>query len=129
MYGYKNCIRLCLIEYLLALVVHIIYAFSSGGLELGRVVLLFSAVMITLTFILTIMIPKENLVVALIFSSVLISTTVIGCICGTLAFSVLIFSVMTSVITVFMASKYTLYAGIGTSIAFVAYMIFFPDHL
>ena len=129
MFGYKNSVRLSLIEYLLALIAHIIYAFVDGGLEEGRIVLLVSAVMITLTFILCIMIPNEKVVVALIFVSVLISTTVIGCICGTLAFSVLIFSVMTSVITIFMESKYVLYAGVASSVAFIGYIIFLPDQI
>ena len=129
MYGYKNSVRLSLVEYLLALVAHIIFAFASGGLERGRIVLLVSAVMITLTFILCIMIPNERVVVALIFVSVLISTTIIGCICETLAFSILIFSVMTSVITIFMESKYIIYASVGSSIAFVGYLIFLPDQI
>ncbi len=129
MFGYKNSIRLCLIEYLLTLVAHIIYAFYYGGLEKGRLVLLFSAVMITLTFIMTVLLTSEKIVVALIFASVLISTTVIGCICDTLAFSVLIFSVMTSIITIFMEKKYVLYAGIGSGIAFIGYVIFLPEEL
>ncbi|MCR5309963.1 MAG: response regulator [Lachnospiraceae bacterium] len=127
MFGYKNSVRLCLVEYLLALVAHIIYAFHSGGMDMGRLILMFSAVMITITFILTVLVPSEKIVVAMIFVSVLLSTTVIGYLLETLAFSVLIFAVMTSCITIFMKAEYIVYAGIFSVMAFISYSIFFPE--
>ncbi|MCR4728901.1 MAG: response regulator [Lachnospiraceae bacterium] len=129
MYGYKNSIRLCLVEYFLALAVHIIYAFVKHGMEKGRMVLLFSAVMITLTFIMTVMINNEKIVVAFLFFSVLLSTTVIGCVLETLAFSVLIFSVMTTSISIMMEAKYIIYSGAGSALTFLAYTIFLPDYI
>lgn len=129
MYGYAKTIRLCLIEYLIALSLHTVYAFVKLDDEIGRVVLLVSIVMISLTFFMSAFVKRENIVVGLLFISVIISTTIIGYILDTLAFSVLIFLTMSAITSIFMEAKYLIYSAIVCFVTFTGYIIFLPEKI
>lgn len=127
MYGYVKTIRLCLIEYLLILVLHSVYAFSYCGADVGRLVMLISLAMITITFLFAVLIKKEKAVVIIFLISVLISTSAIGYILDTLTFSVLMYMVMTASITVFMEPVYILYSAVASALVFIGYAVFIPE--
>lgn len=127
MYGYVKTLRLCLAEYLLALALHTIYAFLAVDIETGRVVMLVSIIMISVTFIFASLVHNEKIVVIFIFISVVISTTIIGYMLDTLSYSVLVYIVLSAVISIFMESRYILYSMIIGVVAFICYLIFIPE--
>lgn len=127
MYGYTKTMRLCLVEYLVALVLHTIYAYIQYGPELGRVVMLISSVMLCVTFLLTVFIKKEKVVIIIVLVSIIMSTSIIGYLLNTLSFSVLIFAVMSGCITVFLEEKYIAYSAVLSVVAFVVYLVAFKE--
>ncbi len=127
MYGYEKTLKLTLAEYLAVLVLHIIYAFTKFGAEKGQIVLLVSSVMIAVTFVLSILVKNQDAIVILEFASVIISTTLIGTLLNTLAFSVLIYMIMSAMVTIFLEPRYIVYAAVMSVIAYAAYIIFLPE--
>lgn len=129
MYGYVKTIRLCLIEYLLSLVLHIVYAFWVFGTQEGRIVLLISAAAYIITLIMALMIKNEKVVAWVIILSLLVSTTSIGYRLDTLAFSVMIYMVLAASITIFMESKYIIFSAVSCTLISVAYLFIFPEKI
>lgn len=129
MYGYNRTLKLCLAEYFICLALHSIYAFFNFGIETGRFVLLVSAAMFSITFLFSALVKNEKIVVIFFFISILISTTLIGYILNTLAFSALIYMAMSACASIFMEPKYILYGLFLSVITFTCYIIFIPEKL
>ncbi|MBR6307200.1 MAG: response regulator [Lachnospiraceae bacterium] len=129
MYEYAKAVRLCLAEYLTILVLHVIYAFYQYGTETGRMVLLVSAVMIFITFLVAVFVKKEAFVLCFVLVSVLISSTIIGYLVHTLAFAILMFILMAICITVFMDKKYIAVSAVLSVIVSVAYIFTVPERI
>lgn len=129
MYGYNRTLRLYLVEYFLCLVLHTFYAYYEFGSEMGRIILLISAVMFTASFSFVSLVKNETAVVVFLILSVLISTTLIGYSLDTLAFSVLIYMAMSAGTSIFMEPKYILFTLAFSVPVFILYIIFIPEKL
>lgn len=129
MFGYQKTIRLVLLEYVIVLFLHVLYAYSIFGAEKGLIVFIFSCSLIVIAFIVSILGKREPFVVNFLFINVAIATTLIGIYINTLAHSILIFLAMTAGITIFLERKYILFAGICSGFFFIIYPIFFRDIL
>ena len=129
MYEYHKAVRLCLIEYLTILVLHIIYGFMAFDAETGRKVLLVSAVMFISNVIIAVFVKNEKFAVFFTLFSVLISTTLIGYILKTLAFSILMFVLMIICFTIFMQKLYIAVCAIVSTIVLVLYTFLIPDSI
>jgi signal transduction histidine kinase/ActR/RegA family two-component response regulator len=123
MLGYKQTLRICLLSYLAVLLSHIIYAFWEGA-GIGRLVLIVSAVMYVLSIVLVLLIKKQDIIVYTLIVSVVISTTIIGYLVGTLGYSVLIFILMSTVLLIFTEPKYILVSGTVSLVSLLAYTVF-----
>lgn len=129
MYEYGKAVRLCLAEYLTILVLHVIYAFYQFGSETGRMVLLVSAIMISVTIIVAVFVKKEAFVLCFVLISVLVSSTIIGYLVHTLAFAILMYVLMAICITVFMEKKYIALSAVLSVIVCVGYIFIVPDRI
>jgi len=129
MYGYVKTMRLCLIEYLLSLLLHIGYAFLVFDIETGCKVTVVSAIMLLLTVFVALIIKNEKVVVTFTYISVVISTTIIGYLLNTLTFSVFVFLVMSVIMAIFMEAAYIIYSAVISVVAFIVYLIAFPDKI
>ncbi len=129
MYEYAKAVRLCLAEYLTILVLHIIYAFYQFGSETGRMVLLVSAIMISVTIIVAVFVKKEAFVLCFVLISVLVSSTIIGYLVHTLAFAILMYVLMAICITVFMEKRYIAVSAVLSVIVCVGYIFIVPDRI
>ncbi len=127
MYGYAKTVRLCLLEYLISLVLHVVYAFYHCGTETGRIVLLVSVIMFTISFILTFAIKKEGVVVFIDCLFMVVSSSVIGYLVETLAYSVLMYAAITVVVALFMETRYILYSAVISVVTLVSYIVFIPE--
>ena len=129
MYEYAKAVRLCLAEYLTILVLHVIYAFYQFGSETGRMVLLVSAIMISVTIIVAVFVKKEAFVLCFVLISVLVSSTIIGYLVHTLAFAILMYVLMAICITVFMEKRYIAVSAVLSVIVCVGYIFVVPDRI
>lgn len=129
MYEYAKAVRLCLAEYLTILVLHVIYAFYQFGSETGRMVLLVSAIMISVTIIVAVFVKKEAFVLCFVLISVLVSATIIGYLVHTLAFAILMYVLMAICITVFMEKRYIAVSAVLSVIVCVGYIFIVPDRI
>ncbi len=122
MIEYKKAIFITMIEYFSVLAVHIIYAWFCCSNRQFDQVMLWCAIVYTITLGGCILFwQTEWKVVSFIFGSVILSTHYIGYILHTLHYSVLIFIVTACIITMFLNRKYVLvYGGITTG-----FLIFF----
>ena len=129
MFGYTKTMRLFLAEYLMALLLHTVYAFYDKGAETGRIVLWISCVTIFVTALFVFFVKSEKVVLSFTYAMVLISTSVIGYLLNTLAFSVFILAVITSCISMLLTPIYILYISALSSVAFVCFLVFLPDKI
>ncbi|MBR5994552.1 MAG: response regulator [Lachnospiraceae bacterium] len=129
MYEYAKAVRLCLAEYLTILVLHVIYAFYQFGSETGRMVLLVSAMMISVTIIVAVFVKKEAFVLCFVLISVLVSSTIIGYLVHTLAFAILMYVLMAICITVFMEKRYIAVSAVLSVIVCIGYIFTVPDRI
>lgn len=129
MYGYRNTVRLCLLEYFIVMLAHMVYAFVNFGAEEGIYVLIITAVMISITFLFTIIVKKEDIVITVVFLSVVVASALIGCSLHTLGYTVLMYLCMTAGLTIFMDKKHVINAMIISSVAFIIYGVFFTEEL
>ncbi len=129
MFGYHNTAKLCLFEYLSAMLLHAVFAFFKVGTAAGIFVLSLTAVMVTLTFLLYVFVKNENIVISGLYLSVIISTTIVGASIGTLGFSVFIFLCLLCGTTIFMKEKQLLICMGMAAVAFVIHLVFFKDIL
>ncbi len=129
MYGYKNTIRLILIEYLVCMLLHSLYGFLNFGMTVGVNTLVVSCAMIAITAIFILLVKNETVVIIFTFISMIVATTLLGIMVNTLAFSAFIFLAMSAGFTIFMERKYIIYSGVIAVITCSVYMIFFKVHL
>lgn len=129
MYGYQKTVRLVMFEYLLVLLFHVVYGYFKFGTDIGLIVLIVSCIMISISFIISLLVKNEDFVVYSLFVSIAISTTVIGCAEHTLAHSILIFLAVTAGFTIFMQEKYILFSFVCSCICLLAYALFLKEQL
>ena len=129
MYGYQKTLRLVLLEYLLAMLAHVIYGYFKFGSDIGLIVLVVAGMMSAITFIVSFLVKNRTFVVVFLFVSIAISTTIIGCAEQTLAHSVLILLAVTAGFTIFMQKEYIIISGGISVFTFIIYMIFFKKYL
>lgn len=131
MYGYQKAVRLVLLEYVIVLLLHVIYAYFHFGAEpsKGLIVFVSSCALVALAFIISILIKNEAFVVGFIYFSISISTTIIGCSLHTLGHAPLIFLAATAGLTVFMERRYILVAATCSAGFFLWYAIFLNEYL
>jgi len=129
MYGYQKTVRLVMLEYLLVLLFHVVYGYFKFGTDIGLIVLIVSCIMISISFIISLLVKNEDFVVYSLFVSIAISTTVIGCAEHTLAHSILIFLAVTAGFTIFMQEKYILFSFVCSCICMLAYALFLKEQL
>lgn len=129
MFGYKNTLRLSLVEYFVFLALHTIYAFYYVGNSQGFNVLGFSALMFIITFFFSLFVKHKDLVVFFVFLSVAVSTTYIGSICNTLAHCVLVYAAVSGITAVYLETKYILYSTILGFASFAFNVLFLRDTL
>ena len=79
MYGYQKTLRLVLLEYLLAMLAHVINGYFKFGSDIGLIVLVVAGMMSAITFIVSFLVKNRTFVVVFLFVSIAISTTIIGC--------------------------------------------------
>ena len=111
MYGYQKTVRFVMLEYLLVLLFHVVYGYFKFGTDIGLIVLIVSCIMISISFIISLLVKNEDFVVYSLFISIAISTTIIGCAEHTLAHSILIFLAVTAGFTIFMQEKHRMDMG------------------
>ena len=129
MYGYQKTVRLVMLEYLLVLLAHIVYGYFKFGTDTGLTVLIVSCIMISISFIISLLVKNEDFVVYSLCVSIVISTTIIGCAEHTLAHSILIFLAVTAGFTIFMQEKYILFSFVCACICMLSYAVFLPEQL
>ena len=129
MYEYSRAMRLCMGEFLTILTLHIIYAFLHFNGEIGRMVLLVSAAMFTVTLVIAVFVKKESFVVYFTLFSVLVSTTIIGYLLKTLAFSILMYVLMIICFTIFMQKIYILICAAVSTVVLISYLVIIPDSI
>lgn len=129
MYGYQKTVRLVMFEYLLVLLFHVVYGYFKFGTDIGLIVLIVSCIMISISFIISLLVKNEDFVVYSLFVSIAISTTVIGCAEHTLAHSILIFLAVTAGFTIFMQEKYILFSFVCSCICLLVYALFLKEQL
>ena len=129
MYGYQKTVRLVMLEYLLVLLFHVVYGYFKFGTDIGLIVLIVSCIMISISFIISLLVKNEDFVVYSLFVSIAISTTIIGCAEHTLAHSILIFLAVTAGFTIFMQEKYILFSFVCSCICMLSYALFLKEQL
>ena len=129
MYGYRNTVKLCMLEYLMVILAHSVYGFIKFGLNEGLFVLVVAAVMVPITFLFSLLVKNEEIVITGIYVSSIIATTVVGSKLHTIGHCVLIFMCMLCALTIFMKEKIILNSVIISLITFVLYGIFFWDEI
>ena len=129
MYGYQKTVRLVMLEYLLVLLFHVVYGYFKFGTDIGLIVLIVSCIMISISFIISLLVKNEDFVVYSLFISIAISTTIIGCAEHTLAHSILIFLAVTAGFTIFMQEKYILFSFVCSCLCMLAYVLFLKEQL
>ncbi len=129
MYGYQKTVRLVMLEYLLVLLFHVVYGYFKFGTDIGLIVLIVSCIMISISFIISLLVKNEDFVVYSLFISIAISTTIIGCAEHTLAHSILIFLAVTAGFTIFMQEKYILFSFVCSCICMLSYALFLKEQL
>ena len=127
MYGYQKTVKLVLLEYLLILLLHVVYAYTCFSIHEGLFVLITSCVMITLSYLITLLFKNQSFVINSFSISIIISTTIIGYVLHTTAYSILIFLAMTAGFTIFMERKNMIFCVISSLAALILYAIFIPD--
>lgn len=129
MFGYHNTVRLCLLEYFVVMLAHMVHAFIHFGNEEGITVMVITAIMISITFIFTVLIKREGIVITGIYFSVVVASALIGCTLNTLSYTVFMYLAMTAGLTIFMDRKQIINAVVISLIAFVFYSVFLKDEL
>ena len=129
MYGYQKTLRLVLLEYLLAMLAHVVYGYLKFGSDIGLIVLVVTCMMSAISFIVSFLVKNRTFVVVFLYVSIVISTTIIGCAEQTLAHSVLIFLAVTAGFTIFMQKEDIFIVGGISIFTFIIYMIFFRKYL
>ncbi len=129
MFGQQKTIRLVLLEYLIVLFMHVLYAYFKFDAEKGLVVFAISCALIAIAFTVSILVKNEAFVVDFLYFNVAIASTVIGITLDTLAYSILIFLAMTAAITVFLESRYILFAGCCSGVFLILYSLAFRNEL
>ena len=127
MYGYTKTMRLFLAEYLMALLLHTVYAFYDKGAETGRIVLWISCVTICATALVVFLVKKEKFVVPFSYLMVLLATAVIGYFLNTLAFSIFIVSVISSCFCILLDAIYIIYMSAISSAVAIGLVVFIPE--
>ena len=92
-------------------------------------VLLVSAIMISVTIIVAVFVKKEAFVLCFVLISVLVSSTIIGYLVHTLAFAILMYVLMAICITVFMEKRYIAVSAVLSVIVCVGYIFVVPDRI
>ncbi len=126
MCGYSKAIKLCLLEYLMLVFMHTLYAFISN-VNTGMFVLAFSSIILAVTVFFAMIVKNEKVVIALITVSSIMATTIIGYKLDTLALAIVIFVVMSTTTALLVKTSYVVYVSIATTLALIAYAIFAPE--
>lgn len=128
MVGYRNAIRICLLQYILCLVLHIAYSYVSYEPSMThRIAFMSTVAMILVCIITTITYRNQRLTLSIIVGSVVFSTYYIGYHLHTLAFSLLIFVASALILTMFMNKRYIIGFGISTVLLEFYFLIVHPD--
>lgn len=130
MVRYRKAQIICLIQYILMLLVHNIYAFSYCSQE-QFLKTFFWSVSILLLIGICMILPNRNerLVNIITFVSVILSAYFIGVVLHTLAFALLVYLVTLLVVSLYLNWHYILFFGVLSVLAEISFMIFFPDIL
>lgn len=130
MVQYRKAQIICLLQYILMLLLHIIYAFfyCSHGQFLKT---FYWSVFILLFVGIYTFLPNrnENLVNLITFVSVLVSAYYIGVVLRTLAFAALVYLATVLVVSLYLDRHYIVFFGVLSILAEISFMIFFPDIL
>ncbi len=126
MCGYSKAIKLCLLEYLMLVFMHTLYAFISN-VNTGMFVLAFSSIILAVTAFFAMIVKNEKVVIAFITVSSIMATTIIGYKLDTLALAIVIFVVMSTTTALLVKTSYVVYVSIATTLALIAYAIFAPE--
>ncbi len=129
MFGYRNTVKLCMLEYLVVILAHALYGFIRFGRNEGLFVLAVTVVMVPITFLVSLLIKNETTVVTCIYISSVIATTIVGTKLHTIGHCVLIFMCMLCAVTIFLSEQIILNSVIISVITFVIYAIFFHDEI
>lgn len=119
----KRAIVLCLFQYMLALLGHIIYAYTACDRAQAAKTAIWSGVMLLcMILILLFFWKKEKIMIPTIIISVVVSTYYIGYQLHTLGASLLIFMVTAIIVTMFLNYKYLISFGVLTIFVEILFM-------
>lgn len=121
---YSKKVTLCLVQYLLILAFHVIYAFTELGTQKGWQALEFSAIIYSVVLILIALFKRECAVGVIIPGSIIIAGTYLGILLETLPFTLLVYMVTTVIVAIFLNKNYIGIFGAASACALVLYGIF-----
>ncbi|MDO4304514.1 MAG: ATP-binding protein [Bacillota bacterium] len=127
---YRKAQIICLLQYFLMLLLHIIYAYFYCSHEQFLKTIIWSGMILLFISICTVLLYKWQILLACItFISVVVSAYYIGVILHTLAFAMLMYLVTELIVSLYLNRLYVLLFGIFSTLAEISFMIFFPDIL
>lgn len=130
MVQYKKAQIICMLQYILMLLFHIIYAYFYCTHEQFKRTLVWSGGILLFIGICTVLLYKWQLLLSCItFISVIVSAYYIGVVLHTLAFAMLMYLVTELIVSLYLNKLYILLFGIFSTLAEVSFMIFFPEIL
>ncbi len=127
---YRKAQFICLLQYFLMLLLHMVYAyFYCSRSQFGKTFIW--SVMISLFIgICTAVLYKWQILLACItFISVVVSAYYIGVVLHTLAFAMLMYLVTELIVSLYLNKLYVLLFGIFSTLAEISFMIFYPHIL
>ncbi|MCM1126547.1 MAG: ATP-binding protein [Lachnospiraceae bacterium] len=130
MVQYRKAQLICLLQYTVMLLLHIIYGYFYCSH--GQFLKTFCWSVFILLFIgICTFLPNRNesLVNLITFVSVIISAYYVGVVLHTLAFAALVYLVTILVVSLYLNRHYIVFFGVLSILAEISFMIFFPDIL
>lgn len=129
MLGYDKTLRKCLIEYFIYIVASIIYAFYQFDSSTGRMLLLFSTFVYTITVVICFLVKNEKIILGVMLFSLISYITVSGMLIDNIGLSPLIFILIAISCANFTETLDVIICGTVSTLALIIYGIVFSDKI
>lgn len=129
MYGYKNVTRLIVVEFFLALLIHIAFAYSKAGSGVGLFVLIVSAFMFFAMSGFSIACKDKRVVICVFIVAVAVAVSVFGYVLQTLSASCIVFTAVTATVALYLDLFCIIVSAACSMVCMLLYTFAFPDVL
>lgn len=129
MLEHSKLTRICLIEYFIAMFVHVMYSFVVMDENTSREVLLFSLIMIFINCVTASVSKNKYVNVYILIFSLVFSFSILGIMLNTLAYLVFTLSMGIIFLAIFLEPTYILSAGILSLVALLTNGLVFKDNI